>query len=803
MSSPEALASDTYGLNFLTILLVGMRECIGFKTTSCACFSMFYKKEIANMIRYILALLILLPQVTLASSVLKKNKLYGIVSDQNDLNGLAGVSIFIPELQKGTLSQADGSYQLDALPNGSFTVQFSYMGYETVIKKLQLKDSDLNLNTNLVFTSVTTQDVVVSGGFPSSQHENPIKISVMSKQEFDRLLTPSLGQKLASIPGVDLISRSPGVSSPVIRGLSLNNLIFLNNGVRLENFQFSVDHPFLVNDQGVDHIEVIKGPASLLYGSDAMGGVINIVREKPAPANTIKADVSTEFYSVTKGFNRNIGVKGSRENWFWMFRANQQSHHDYKDGDGDYIPNTRFNSTGLQVGLGLLRSYGSFKIYYDYLSPKLGMTNEESIPLVKEGLSKNRFWYQDLSQHLVASRNRLFIGDFKLELNVAYQFNQRRLNGNPQSDIFRLVDMDLNTLTYDGKFYFPTSDGTEFLLGIQGMHQTNRNHEAPNRIIPDANIDDFSVFALYKKELKLWEWQLGLRYDTRALYVPEQEAGGHSHSEVETPEEHEEMVHINRRFNNLNASIGTTFHVSDDVLLRTNIASAYRVPNLAELSQHGMHGNRFEEGNVNLDPQKSIESDLGLHYHTQKHNIDLSLFYNRVYDFIYLAPTDEISPEGTGFVYKYGQQNAKLYGGELAVNVVPFRFLKFHSDYAMVISKFDNGGRLPFVPQHKLNNSLRFIFKGSKLLDSPFLNLSWKHVFNQNHPAMFETKTDAYNLFEIQMGTDLKLGKYKASLELSADNIFNEKYTDHLSTLKTFAYLNPGRNISLKLTVEL
>jgi len=755
------------------------------------------------MIRYIWAVLFLLPQMALASSDLKINKLYGTVSDQNDLKGLAGVSIFIPELQKGTLSQADGSYQMDALPNGSFTVQFSYMGYETVIKKLQLKDSDLNLNVNLVFTSVTTQDVVVSGGFPSSQHENPIKISVMSKQEFDRLLTPSMGEKLAHIPGVDLISRSPGVSSPVIRGLSLNNLIFLNNGVRLENFQFSVDHPFLVNDQGVDHIEVIKGPASLLYGSDAMGGVINIVREKPAPANAIKADVSTEFYSVTEGFNRNIGVKGSRENWFWMLRANQQSHHDYKDGNGDYIPNTRFNSKGLQVGLGLIKNYGSFKIYYDYLRPKLGMTNEESIPLVRKGLLKNRFWYQDLSQHLIASRNRLFIGDFKLELNAAYQFNQRRLNGNPESTTFRLVDMDLNTLTYDSKLYFPTSEGTEFLVGIQGMHQTNRNHKAPNRIIPNANIDDFSVFALYKKEVNFWEWQLGLRYDNRFLYVPEQEAGGHSHSEAEVHDEHEEMVHINRKYNNLNASIGTTYHLSENILLRTNIASAYRVPNLAELSQHGMHGSRFEEGNTNLDSQKSIESDLGLHYHTQKHNIDVSVFYNRVYDFIYLAPTDEISPEGTGFVYAYDQQDAKLYGGEVAFNVVPFSFMKFHSDYAMVISKYDDGKALPFVPQHKLNNELRFILNGASFFDSPFLNLSWKHAFRQNQPAMFETETAAYNLFAIQMGTSLKLGKYTTNLVFTADNIFNEKYIDHLSTLKTFDYLNQGRNISLKLTVEL
>lgn len=761
------------------------------------------------MIRYILALLLILPQIALASVELKNNKLYGIVSDQKDLTRLAGVSIFIPELQKGTLSQADGSYQLDGLPDGSFNIQFSYMGYETIIKTLQLNDTDLKLDINLVFTSVTTQDIVVSGGFPSAQHENSIKISVLPKHELDFLASPSMGEKLASIPGVDLISRSPGVSTPVIRGLSLNNLIFLNNGVRLENFQFSADHPFLVSDQGIDHIEVIKGPASLLYGSDAMGGVINIVREKPAPSNTIKTDISTEYHSVTNGFNKSLGIKGTSENWFWMLRANQQSHHDYKDGKGNYVPNTRFNSEGLQLGLGVIKNYGSFKIYYDYLRPKFGMTIEESIPLVTKGQMKNRYWYQDLSQHLISSRNRLFIGDFKLEMNAAYQFNQRRLNGNPESASFRLVDMDLNTLTYDSRLYFPTSESTEFLIGIQGMHQTNRNHKAPNRIIPNANIDDFSIFSLLKTDINRIGLQFGLRYDYRALYVPEQEAGGHSHGEEEEQEEHgaeeheEEMVHINRSFNNLNASIGATFHVSDDLLLRTNFASAYRVPNLAELSQHGLHGNRFEEGNPNLDPQKSIESDLGIHYHSRNSNIDLSLFYNKVYDFIYLAPGDEPAPEGTGFVYEYGQEDAKLYGGEVAINVVPFKFLKVHSDYAMVISKHDNGDRLPFTPQHKLNNSLQFFYKGNSTFDSPFINISWKHAFKQSHPAQFETESSAYNLFAIQVGTGLRIGKYAANFMLKADNVFNEKYTDHLSTLKIFDFLNSGRNISVKLAIEL
>lgn len=769
------------------------------------------------MIRYFLVILLLLPYYAFSTNEVGNKKLYGIVLDHEEGTPLPGVSIFIPELQKGTVSNADGSYQLDQLPSGKLTVQFSFVGYESVIKTVNFEAGNLKVDVSLPFTSVTTQDVVISGGFPSAQHENSIKISVLKKEKLEQLVNPSLGEKLSTIPGVDVISRSPGVSTPVIRGLSLNNIIFLNNGVRLENFQFSTDHPFLVDEQGADHIEVIKGPASLLYGSDAMGGVINILREKPAPANSLEADLSNEFHSVLGGWSQNVGVKASSDNWFWIIRASQKSHKDYKDGNGDYVPNTRFNSQGLQLGLGLIKDYGSFKINYDYLRPKLGMTNGEALEVVGSGNRKNHAWYQNLTQHLISSRNRLFLGNYKLEVNAAYQFNNRQLNGNPESTYFHLVDMDLKTFTYESKLYFPSGENSELLVGFQGMHQSNENKGAPNRIIPDAKIDDFSLFALFKKEIRNVDLQMGLRYDHRSLFVPEQEAGGHSHGEPE--EEHheedehehheerehheEEMVHINRKFDNLNASFGATFHLSESLLMRTNFASGYRVPNLAELTQHGLHGNRFEEGSSELDTQKSIETDWGLHYHTSKHNIDFSLFYNKVYDFIYLSPSDEPAPEGDGYVYKYAQQDAKLYGGEVAIDVVLVSFLKLHTDFSMVIAKQDKGGRLPFIPQHKLNTNLKFFCKGNEIFQDPFVSMGWKYAFEQGNPSQFESKTDSYQLFDIQAGTSFSLGNVRANLLAGVSNLFDKAYVDHLSSLKPLNFQNPGRNINVKLSFNL
>ncbi|MFA8434454.1 MAG: TonB-dependent receptor domain-containing protein [Marinifilaceae bacterium] len=745
---------------------------------------------------------IVAPHKDAIASELLNNQLSGIITDSETKEALPGVTVYVPALGKGTVSDNHGHYQLEFLPKGKIEVQYSFIGYQTQVITFQIGDSHTEQNIQLHRTSVQTEEIVISGGFPSPQHQNAIKIGILTSEALAQSTTPSFGQSLAQVPGVNLISKGPAVTTPVIRGLSLNNILFLNNGVRMENFQFSENHPFLTDEFGVERVEIIKGPASLLHGSDAMGGVINLIREKPAPAESIKGDYHLTYHSNTKGWVNNLGVKGTKGSLFWMVRGGTKSHRDYEDGKGNPIPNSRFNSQTLKLGAGWIKDFGSFKLYYDYTHPKLGMTVPEAIPLAERNKRKNKVWYQDLRQHVLSSRNRLFLGKFRLEANWAYQFNNRRLNGIPTSSNFRLVDMDLKTFTYESKLYFPSSGSSEFLIGFQGMHQTNRNGSAPNHVIPDANIDDFSLFTLMKKKIGNLNLQTGIRYDHREIYVPEQEAGGHSHGEEihEEEEEHEEeLVHINKKFDNLNASAGLSWEFMEHLILRMNAATGYRTPNLAELTQHGMHGNRFEEGNADLKAQKSLEGDLGLHYHTHNHNIDLALFYNKVYDFIYLSPTDEPAPEGSGLVYRYQQENAKLYGGEFSYNVVPIPFLDISSSYTMVIGKQDNGDYLPFIPQHKLKFGLELKCKKALGLKKPYFKTSLHHAFEQNKPAPFETDTPDYTLVHINSGGDIQLGKQVLKLQLGVHNLFNKNYRDHLSTLKPLGFYNSGRNITASL----
>ncbi|TKG90747.1 TonB-dependent receptor [Puteibacter caeruleilacunae] len=714
-----------------------------------------------------------------------QNKITGRIVDKVSHEALPSANVYIPEQHKGTLTDENGMYSLMNLPSGKVKVQFSFVGYKTIIKTIFVNGHDTELNVEMEPSILQAEEVVVSGGTYSSQHENSIKIELMSAKKVESYGSPSFIESLTALPGVDMISKGAGVAKPVIRGLSMTNILLVNNGVKMENFQFSENHPYIVDEFGSDGVEVIKGPASLLYGSDAVGGVINVIKEKPAPTGKVRGDYNMQYHSNTRGVVGNVGVKGSSESVFWGVRGGLKSHADFKDGNGDYVPNTRFNENSFKANFGIKKENGVFRFYYDYNRPKLGMCVGPAISLVTDHGRDNDVWYQDLTNHIVATRNTLFLNKYKVDVNASYQMNNRRLQTDDSKPAKEMVDMDMNTFSYEVKTYFPSGLGSEYILGIQGANKTNRNNEAPEHVLPDADVNDFSAFGLIQhtffEDLKT---QVGVRYDFRNI----------------STEGDEHMAAVDSDYDNLSASLGATYHVGLHVLLRTNVATAYRTPNIAELTQDGMHGERFERGNSDLKSQRSYEGDLSAHYHSKHVMVDVSGFYNRINDYIYMAPTDETSEHGDR-IYEYQQTNSKLYGGELVVDVLPVSWLNLNASYAYLIGKRTDGSYLPFIPQNKLRFEMKIQGSDLNFLKNPYFKLGGLNAAKQDNPSAFETETDSYVVINAGIGGEIKLKNEVITLSVQANNLFNETYTDHLSTLKEVGYHNMGRNISVNLKI--
>ncbi len=725
----------------------------------------------------------------------------GQVVDEEDLP-LQLAEVYLPELQKGIVTDSLGYFEFSGLPAGIFSLRISYLSYETKIIAIDVDHQKSTIVVKLKSSPIQGKAVVVSGGSHSSQHENAIKIDAIGMREISISGKPSFIESIAQVPGVDMISKGGGVATPVIRGLSTSNILFLNNGIRMENYQFSENHPYLIDEFGVNQVEIIKGPASLLYGSDAIGGVINSIPENPAPVNQLQGDAGIQYFSNTDGMAGTLGFKSTFNKFSLGLRGSMKSHKDYSDGNNDFVPNTRFNGQSLKAFSSYRVNRAIFRLYYEYQGMKAGLCNEESAFLVTLKDRRNEVWYQDLNNHMVCSKNTFFFTHYKLLINASYQQNNRRLIGSEGGSGNDLVDMRLQTVNLDIRNIYAKTKMAEYTLAIQGMTQSNRNANAPNRVLPDYTLYDIAAFLMAKYEFENHiHLQIGLRYDNRFVIVPEQEKSSHSHGEEEDPAHEEEyMEELNRYYGNLSGSMGFTWEVVEDLLLRGNLASAYRSPNIAELTQDGEHGTRYEQGDRDLKPQRNYELDLSMHYHKNKLLVDVSGFYNTISNYIFLDYSSDTTDEGLQ-VFRYRQNNALLYGGEIIIEVLPLNSLSINGSYSYLRGEQDNGENLPFIPQNKIRAEIKWERYLKGVLHNYYVRLGVDYAFRQDEPSYFETPSSDYTLLNAGLGFSFLIGNQSIDLDIVASNLLNHLYIDHLSTLKELGYYNMGRNLTVSLRV--
>jgi len=724
----------------------------------------------------------------------------GTVTDANDGEPIVGVNIFVSELSVGTVSDINGKYIINDLPNREIVIRYSFIGYQTMYKTITIKNKSVKFDIVLETQVIEGEEFVVSGNFIATQHQSSVSISTLKADQILKSGSPSLIAAMAEIPGVDFISKGPGIGTPVIRGLSLSNILFLNNSIPVQNYQFSENHPFMVDEFGIGQIEVIKGPASLIYGSGAVGGAINLIPEAVAPQGDIAGDFGLKYLTNTQGVSTNLGVKGNQKGIVWGIRGGINSNKDYIQGNGLFAPNSRFNRQSLKLNTGLVRNFGSFRLFYEYNKDKLGLTNEPAINAVTENERENKVWYQDLTNHLLISQNSFYLNDFKINFDLGYQFNNRQLTGLEELPV--LVNMTLQTLSYRLKSTWSINENAKLIFGIQGMNQKNENGEAPQHVLPDATLFDFAGFAMGKYHFGEYIIiEAGFRYSYRKINVPEQPAGGHDHDEPDH-EEDEVLISFNNDFKNLSGSLGSTFELSEKLFLRINFASAFRAPNIAELTQYGVHGTRFEAGNSNLSEQQNFEGDLGLHYHSKHATFDVSGFYNHINNYIHLAPTTDSTDEGLT-IYRYTQANSRLYGTEASIHYHPhpIHWLHIKATYSLVIGELVSGGYLPFIPAQKIRFELKFTKDRWKALSNIFIKVGTNIVFAQNNASEFENNSTGYNLIDLGLGFDVKLKKQFLSFGITGTNLFNIEYFDHLSTLQEVGVLNMGRNVVFYLKI--
>ncbi|ALJ03751.1 TonB-dependent receptor [Pseudalgibacter alginicilyticus] len=722
--------------------------------------------------------------------IYSQNSISGTISNSNTNESLAYVNVYLPKLEKGTVSDENGFFKIDNLPSGNHEILFSFIGFESKSRIIKIPMSE-NLNIQLATSAIEMKDIIISTPFHKLQRDNVMKVEQENIKTLKANGAMTLADGIGNIAGVESITTGIGIGKPVIRGLSSNRVLVYVQGVRLENQQFGDEHGLGINDTGVESVEVIKGPASLLYGSDALGGVLYINPEKFANNNASSGDVGTIYFSNTQGFLTTAGVKSSTETFKFLFRGSVASHSDYKTEDYR-VTNTRFKEQDFKAGIGYQKAHFKNEFRYNVNTSKLGIPEEigsqstEKTPLLP---------YQEITNHVFSNKSTVFFTDSKLDINLGFIYNDRKEfeeehhhddeaheeeeHEHENDDILEAaLHMKLNTINYDVKYHLPNSEKIETIIGVQGMNQTNKNY-GEEQLIPDATTNDIGVLATSHIHFEKADVQLGVRFDNRTIAV---------------------VSGINKNFNSLNGAAGVKTNITKNMVARLNLATGFRSPNLAELTSYGSHEgtNRFEIGNKNLKSEQNFQMDLSIEYNDKHWEVFANGFYNTINNYIYLSPDSSVIDETP--VYNYLQNDANLYGGEFGIHLHPhpIHWLHVESSFETVIGKQNNGDYLPLIPANSINNVIRVEFDKNRLQES-YAFIKIKSTFNQNKVSLNETNTEGYNLLSAGIGGTVQFLKNNLTINISGNNLTNKTYINHLSRLKPDGIFNMGRNIGLGL----
>ncbi|MDQ4139199.1 MAG: TonB-dependent receptor, partial [Bacteroidota bacterium] len=440
---------------------------------------------------------------------------------------------------------------------------------------------------------------------------------------------------------------------------------------------------------------------------------------------------------------------------------------------------------------------------------------------------------QTVNHRRIASQNNFIIGASRLTLNVDWQQNLRKEFGNILNEQEKSLFFDLHTISYDVKYFLPEMQGWETTFGVSGMQQQNKN-KGVEFLIPEYRIRDAGVFGFTRKTIGSLNVSGGLRLDERwltsdALYLNENEEPVASPSDATTTK----FTGFKTRFSNISGSVGATYAFSEKVSAKLNAARGFRAPNISELASNGIHEGtiRYEVGNSNLNPETSFQVDAGLNVNTDHITLDISGFHNAVQQYIFAEKLEsrfggdslsgdlnDLSP-----TFKYVQGNARLWGGEITLDIHPhpLDWLHFENTFSLVrgqqVNQPDSTRNLPFIPAPRLQSEIRVNFKkAGQLLRNVYARLELEHNFRQNRfysAYGTETATPAYSLVNAGLGTDITNGKRKlGTLYFTASNLLDVAYQNHLSRLKYAALneatgrrgvFNMGRNFGLRLVIPI
>jgi iron complex outermembrane receptor protein len=715
-----------------------------------------------------------------------------------------------------------------------------------------------------VLARVDSLHVVVVTGIRGAVllRETPLAMVAVSSKKLLTTIEPNIVDALVlHVPGLNAVKTGPNISKPFIRGLGYNRVLTLYDGIRQEGQQWGDEHGIEVDAYGIERAEVIKGPASLLYGSDALGGVVSLFPAVPSEKDEkIHGRWLSEYQSNNGLAGNGLRLYSSKERWLWSMNGSYRIAKNYNNPVDGRVYNTGFRETNVGFGAGYNLKDGQIRVHATLYDNLQGIpdgsrdsltrrftkqTDEASTdildqrPVVSQQ-ELNSYALSPLHQHIQHYRIYTLVRKGRTETLLALQQNIRREYNHPMEVQQPGLFVRLNTLNYGFKYMAPRWNDIDITAGINGMYQGNRSKKATDFPIPDYHSIDGGLYLYGRWKFRQLTVSGGMRYDVRQLdirdfYTRTKSVTGFS-SHVSFPDTvgaRLQFPALHKTFTGLSTSLGMAWQLTEQITLKANLSSGYRSPSITEIASNGLDpgAHIIYLGNRSFVPEISWQQDIGIEGQFPDWNLTLSLFNNQIQHYIYLSQLadgagDPVTDAQGNKTFQYRQAAAHLYGLEASVAFHPAGLKGFTVENAVALVYGINkkqeyahagirGEFLPFIPPLRWTGNMQQVVKLSTALSVSMRAGVEFNAAQNRYLALYntETATPAYTLLHVGAGADIRLSPgLVVQWQVQIDNLLNTAYQSNLSRLKYFEYYNQspnghlgiysmGRSINTRITI--
>jgi iron complex outermembrane receptor protein len=633
----------------------------------------------------------------------------------------------------------------------------------------------------------------VSGITSKNQQTNPIQIEYKSLNDLQSTPTLNLGDAISKIPGVYAASSGPGIYRPVIRGMQGNRIVSVWNGLRMEGQQWGGDHGLGLSELGIGSIEVIKGPSSLIYGSDALGGVIYFKDEEQPSKNSYRIKAKSQLNTNTKGVVNQFFYTQSKSKTQWHIGARYGNHADYQLPNGKFLENSRFAEFGLNGGLSYNSKFGTHQIKIAYSNFRVGLPGHSHDTLINPLLFQVNTWERRYTIPVQIQQNLFLLNDNrwylkKNEFQILLGYSKNNLSEFEEKWTIPGINLQLKNSLLQAKWLFNMNEKTRIISGIQSMYQSNSNSEnATEFLTPNGYTLDLGIYSLIDWNIQNWFLQLGARADMRTLKTSDLNFISSEYQRVFKASTYA-----------LNALYNFGKHQ-----FRVSTSSGYRAPNYAELLSNGIHHGalRFEIGDMNLKPEFANQLDLSVKFNHEHTSLLINPFFNIFRNYIFLNPNDFII---SGLpVYTYEQtQKVKFYGIDVALHHHPHFAHGLHTETNFSLILPHGSQEVALLPQPRCTEVIQYTFQSNRKWRIHQLTTEFNWCGKQTNVARFETVSPAYYTIDASVELEFK-NTQLITMKLGVKNLTNQTYIDHLSRLKSMGIPMMGRGYFLTLQFDI